>query len=208
MFNVVTIAREYGSGGADIGRKVAELLDWDCIDKQIIERVAAMGKVDADWAASADEHVIAWWERILKSFRKGGPELYMGESTELCVDHDTLQHFPARVIQESANLGKCVIIGRSAGCLLRHEPNVLRVFVYAPFSEKIKRMKLRHPQERDLPALLARIDDERVHYAQTYYGCDPSFRGIYHLCVNSTLGIDASARLIADTIQTCESGKG
>jgi len=59
MFNVLTIAREYGSGGSDIGRKVAELLGWECVDKQIIEQVAAMGKVDPAWAAQADEHAIA-----------------------------------------------------------------------------------------------------------------------------------------------------
>jgi cytidylate kinase len=202
MFNAVTIAREYGSGGADIGRKVAELLGWNCIDKQIIERVAAMGKIDAQWAETADEHVIAWWERILQSFRRGGPEMYLGETQELCVDHDTLQHFTARVIQESSKVGNCVLIGRSAGCLLRHDPHVFRVFVYAPFSEKIKRMRLRHPQEKDLPALLAHMDTERIHYAQTYYGCDPSYRGIYHLCVNSTLGIDACAEMIALIVQS------
>jgi hypothetical protein len=49
VFNVVTIAREYGSGGSDIGRKVAELLGWTCVDKLIIERVSAIGKVDPSW---------------------------------------------------------------------------------------------------------------------------------------------------------------
>ena len=44
MFNVLTIAREYGSGGSDIGRKAAELLGWVCVDKQIIEQVSAIGK--------------------------------------------------------------------------------------------------------------------------------------------------------------------
>ena len=74
MFNVVTIAREYGSGGADIGRKVAELLAWECVDKQIIEKVAAMGKIDPSWAEKADEHTSTWWERVMKGFRYGGPE--------------------------------------------------------------------------------------------------------------------------------------
>ena len=54
MFNVLTIAREYGSGGSDIGHKVAELLGWECIDKQIIERVAAMGGVDNSWVELTD----------------------------------------------------------------------------------------------------------------------------------------------------------
>ncbi len=55
MFNVVTIVREYGSGGADIGRELAELLGWECVDKQIIERVATMGKVDTSLAEEAED---------------------------------------------------------------------------------------------------------------------------------------------------------
>ncbi len=68
MFNAVTIAREYGSGGAEIGRRLAERLGWELVDRQIIERVAAMGKVDRNWAEEADEHCSAWWERVLKAF--------------------------------------------------------------------------------------------------------------------------------------------
>ncbi len=50
MFNAVTIAREYGSGGAEVGRRVAERLGWKFVDREIIERVAAMGNVDRNWA--------------------------------------------------------------------------------------------------------------------------------------------------------------
>jgi len=201
MFNVLTIAREYGSGGSDIGRRVAELLGWECVDKQIIGRVAAMGKVDPGWAAQADEHAIAWWQRVMKSFRQGGPESFVGAGLELGVDRDTVQQFTASVIQEAAKVGKCVIIGRSSGCVLRHDPHVLRVLVYAPLAEKIERMKIRHPHEHDLPALLRRMDSERIHYVQQYYGCDPAYRGLYHLCLNSTLGIDVCARLIVEIVQ-------
>jgi cytidylate kinase len=202
MFNVLTIAREYGSGGSDIGRKVAELLGWECVDKQIIDRVAAMGKVDTSWAEQADEHAIAWWERVMKGFRQGGPESYIGDETQFAVDRDTVQIFTASVIQEAAKVGNCVIIGRSSGCVLRHDPHVLRVLVYAPLKEKIKRMKLRHPQEHDLQALLHRIDSERTRYVQKYYGCDPANPALYHLCLNSTLGIDTCAGMIAQIIQS------
>jgi Cytidylate kinase-like family len=50
MFTVITIAREYGSVGADIGRRLAELLGWECVDNEIIERAAAIGNVDCCWA--------------------------------------------------------------------------------------------------------------------------------------------------------------
>ena len=202
MFNVVTIAREYGSGGADIGRKAAELLGWVCVDKQIIEQVASMGEVDPAWAEKADEHVSAWWERVMKSFRQGGPESYVGEGPEFGVDRDTLQQFTAYVIERAARESHCVIIGRSAQCVLQHHPQVLHVLVYGPLAEKVVRMKLRHPQEHNLPALLHRIDSERTHYTRSYYGHDWSDRELYHLCVNSTLGIYACAKLIVQTIQT------
>jgi len=199
MFNVVTIAREYGSGGAEIGRKVAELLGFVCVDKQIIERVAAIGKVDHTWAEQCDEHAGAWWERVMKSFRQGGLESYAGEEPELG-DRDALQRSTASVIEGAAKEGNCVIIGRSSQCVLRHTPHVLHALVYAPLSEKMERMKLRHPNERDLQALLRRIDSERTHYTQHYYGRDWSDRALYHFCLNSTLGIDTCAQLIVQAV--------
>jgi cytidylate kinase len=202
MFNVLTIAREYGSGGADIGRKVAELLGWECIDKQIIEQVAAMGKVETSWAEQADEHAIAWWERVMKGFRQGGPESYIGDGNQFAVDRDTVQAFTASVIQQAARVGNCVIIGRSAQCVLRHHPHVLRMLVYAPLNEKIARMKLRHPHERDLPALLRRKDSERLHYARYYYDCDSADPRLYHITINSTLGIDTCAGIVAKIIKS------
>ena len=204
MFNVVTVAREYGSGGADIGRKVAELLGWACLDKQIIDRVAALGRVDLTWAEEADEHTSAWWERVMKSFRSGGPESYVGEGSEFGVDRDTLQQFTATVIEQAAREGRCVVMGRSAQYVLNHLPNVLHVLVFAPLAEKIARMKLRHPSEHDLQALLRRVDSERTQYTQRFYGHDWSDRGLYHLCLNSTLGIDACARLVVQTIQSSQ----
>lgn len=202
MFNVVTIAREYGSGGSDIGRKVAELLGWTCVDKQIIGRVSAIGRVDPSWAEKADEHASAWWERVMKSFRNGGPESYVGEGPEFGVDRDSLQQFTSSVIEGAAREGKCVIIGRSSQCVLRHRANVLHVLVFAPPAEKVARMKLRHPDEHDLLGLLCRMDSVRTHYTRHYFGHDWLDRGLYHLCVNSTLGIDASAYLIAEAIRS------
>jgi len=202
VFNVVTIAREYGSGGSDIGRKVAELLGWTCVDKQIIEWVSAIGKVDPSWAEKVDEHASAWWERVIKSFRDGGPESYVGEGPEFGVDRDSLQQFTSSVIEGAAKEGKCVIIGRSSQCVLRHRANVLHVLVFAPPAEKFARMKLRHPNEHDLPGLLYRMDNVRTHYTRHYFGHDWLDRGLYHLCVNSTLGIDASAYLIAEAIRS------
>ncbi|MDR3734129.1 MAG: cytidylate kinase-like family protein, partial [Acidobacteriaceae bacterium] len=189
MFNVVTIAREYGSGGADIGRKVADLLGWECIDKQIIEHATQQEKVDRSWAESADERSYAWWERVMYGFRNGDPSMDLGATTPLPVDYDLMQKMTASFIQQAANTGKCVIIGRSSQCILRRHPHVLHVAIYAPLTEKLERMKIRHPHEKDLRGLLEKRDADRARYIQTYYKCDGQNHRLYHLCLNSTMGI-------------------
>jgi cytidylate kinase len=207
MFDVVTIAREYGSGGSDIGRQVAKTLGWELLDRQIIERVAAVGKVDRAWAAEADEQSRGWWEKILSGFRYGGPALYLGGAGDMGVNRDSLQEFTAHVIQEAGKIGNCVIIGRSSECVLRNEARALHVMVYAPLEEKLERMKQRHPHEHDLRGLLRRIDAERLRYAQDYFGCDSRDRELYHLCVNSALGIDICAELIVRAIHSSANGQ-
>jgi CMP/dCMP kinase len=202
MFNVVTIAREYGSGGAEVGRRTAEKLGWYLLDRQIIERVAAVGKIDRAWAEEADEQSCGWWERVLNGFRHGGPEVYVGGVADTGVDRDSLQQFTAHVIEEAGKTGNCVIVGRSSQCLLRKDPRAMHVLVYAPLAEKIERMKHRHPRERDLLGLLRRMDSERARYVQDYCGFNSSDRALYHLCVNSTLGLDACAELIVSAIRS------
>ena len=199
MFSVVTIAREYGSGGCEIGRRLAEMLGWELVDRQLLERVAALGKIDPAWAQAADEQSCAWWERVLRGFRYGGPEHCTG-AFDSGVDRDELQRFTAGAIQEAGKRGRCVIVGRCAQCVLRDDPRVLHVLVWAPLQERLERLKLEHPEERDVPGLLRRMDADHARYAQDYFGCESCDRKLFHLCVNSTLGLETCARLIASAV--------
>lgn len=83
------------------------------------------------------------------------------------VVHVTLTQFTSIVIEGAAKGGKCVIIGRSSQCVLRHCANVLHVLVFAPPAEKVARMKPRHPDEHHPPGFLYRIDYARTHYEAT-----------------------------------------
>lgn len=200
MFDVVTIAREHGSGGGEIGRRVAELLGWELVDRQILERVAALGKVDPAWAEEADEQSCAWWERVLRGFRFGGPEGFAGILAGAAVDRDGLQRFTEQAIAEAGRNGHCVIVGRCAQCVLRSQPGVLHVLVWAPIAERLGRIKREYPHEQDVAGLLRRMDAEHARYALDYFGCNFCDRTQFHLCLNSTLGVDACARLIAGAI--------
>jgi cytidylate kinase len=202
MFNVITLTREYGSGGAEIGRRLARMLGWELLDRKVIERVAAMGKVDIAWAEEADGTSTAWWERLLSGFRYGGPQVYLGGVEDTEIDRDALQKFTAQVIEEAAKVGNCVIVGRSSQCVLHNEPRALHTMIYAPLEEKLERMKHRHPYERDLQALLHHIDAERIRYARDYFGRDSTDRQLYHLCLSSKIGLDTCAELIMSAVRS------
>jgi cytidylate kinase len=122
-------------------------------------------------------------------------------SPALPVDYDLMQKTTASFIQQAADTGKCVIIGRSSQCILRRHPHVLHAAIYAPITEKLERMKLRHPHEKDLRGLLEKIDADRARYVHTYYKCDSQNHRLYHLCLNSTFGIDRCAELIVKALQ-------
>ncbi len=198
-FSVVTIAREYGSGGCEIGRLLAEMLGWELVDRQLLERVAALGKMDPELAGAADEQACAWWERLLRAFRCGGPEHCTG-GYNVGIDRDEMQRFTVRAIQEAAGRGRCVIVGRCAQCVLRNDPRVLRVLVWAPLEERLERLKHEHPEERDVAGLLRRMDAEHARYAHEYFGCEACDRKLFHLCLNSTIGLESCARLIASAV--------
>lgn len=204
MFQVVTIAREYGSGGAEIGRRVAETLGWELLDRKILERAAALCEVDRAWVEQVDEKAGALWERILSVFRNGGPETYFPEVSQTTIDRDALQQFTLRVIEEAATAGHCVIVGRASQCILRPRHDSLHVMVYAPFTERLERVRQRHPDEKDLPGLLRRRDLERIRYTQDYYGQDARDRSLYQLMLNSTLGLGHCVRMIVESVQDAQ----
>ena len=195
-FNVVTIAREYGSGGCEIGQLLAEMLGWELLDRQLLERVAALGKIDPESAGAADEQTSPWWERVLRGFRCGGPE-HCTSGLNIGVDRDEQQRFTVRAIQEAGKRGGCVIVGRCAQCVLRDQPGVLHVLVWAPLRDRLERLKQEHPEERDVAGLLRRMDAEQARYAHDYFGCEACDRKLFHLCLNSSIGLENCARLIA-----------
>jgi cytidylate kinase len=132
----------------------------------------------------------------LRGFRFGGPEGFTGGFGDSGVDRDGLQKFTAHVIAEAGKTGNCVIVGRCAQCVLRNAPGVLHVLVWAPLAERLERLKREHPKERDIAGLLHRMDAEHARYAQEYFNCSFCDRKLFHLCLNTTLGLDLCARLI------------
>ena len=126
---VITIAREYGSGGAVIGQELAARLGWKLLDRELILELARRAHVQPSEVSQMDEHPSSFIARLLKAFWIGNAYTYSGPAPDV-VDADYLAELSAIVISEAAKLGQCVIVGRGAQCVLREREDAFHVFVY------------------------------------------------------------------------------
>ena len=157
MISVVTIAREYGSGGAELGRLVALKLGWELLDRQLVDRVANIAGLDPEAAARLDEQASRWWRWVVAagaSIASPYPfalSMWSGET-----DEDSVHVSTTQLIQAAADSGGCVIVGRGAQCFLQGQPDVFNVLAYAPLEERIRRLRARQPESADIHPLSRR----------------------------------------------------
>ncbi len=192
---VITIAREYGSGGATIGHELANRLGWKLLDRELILELARRAHVQPSEVLEMDEHPSSYIARVLKAFWLGNVYAWSGPPPDV-VDADYIAELSAIVIREAAKLGQCVIVGRGAQCVLQERDDVFHVFVYGSRQEKLKHLQDRYPTHPECEAVLDEFDRTRAAYIRTYYKCDWAERHLYHLMVSSDLGIDRTVSVI------------
>ena len=192
---VITIAREYGSGGAAIGQQLANRLGWKLLDRELILELARRAHVQPSEVLEMDEHPSSYVARVLKAFWLGNVYAWSGPPPDV-VDADYLAELSAIVIREAANLGQCIIVGRGAQCVLCQREDVFHVFVYGSRQEKLRRLQDRYPTHAECEAALDEFDRTRAAYIRTYHKCDWADRSLYDLMVSSDLGIDRTVSVI------------
>jgi cytidylate kinase len=192
---VITIAREYGSGGALIGRDLASCLGWKLLDRELITQLAQRAHLAPSEVAKLDEHPRSFIARLLKAYWRGNIETWSAPPPVGVVDEDYLAKLSAMVIQQAADLGQCVIVGRGGQCLLR-EKGAFHVFVYGSTREKITRLQHRDSSLHDPQAAMEAMDRARAAYIRTYYHCGWDDRHLYNLMINSDVGIDRAVDAI------------
>lgn len=201
MIRVVTIAREFGSGGAFIAAELARRLDWKLLDAQLIREVASRAGIEPDFAEELDERLDPPIYRILKSVWRGGSSRAVA-AREIPFDSETMARLTATIINHAAELGECVIVGRGGQCVLQHRTDVLHVFVYAPWEQRVRRVKVRSPGESSTEELILRRDDQRASWIRSNFGCDWSDRYLYHLLLSSSLGEETAVRCLLETVRS------
>ena len=195
---IITVARQYGSGGREIGEKVASLLGIPLYDKQLITDSASKGNLNEDAIKSADEsaansllYTLAMGSNVL------GTTMHFGYKMPI---NDKLFILQSKVIKDYAESGSCVIIGRCSDYVLRERDDVFRIFIYGDLEHRQARIRERHPEIKasQVIDIINKTDRRRASYYNFYTGNKWGKYDNYDIAINSsTLGIDGTAEMIA-----------
>jgi cytidylate kinase len=207
-FRVLSVEREYGSGGAMIASELARRLAWKLWDHALTEEVAKLAKVSPAAAERHDERRDPLLYRLAKVFARGSYERSMAVEDKLVFDAERMVGLLCQVIQRVAAEGECVIVGRGAPYVLRDRCDAFHVFVYAPRDVKIGRVMAIGKSEAEATELVETIDKERAAFIKQYFGADWPTRYLYNLWINSAVGNEAVVETILQAMKTHERAAG
>ena len=196
---IVTIARGYGSGGRTIGKMLADSLGVKFYDKDLIRMASDVSGINESLFGQSDEKT--------KSGVFGKPGVYKGEviapGKSGFISEENLFNYQAMVIKQIAGEGSCVIVGRCADYVLRDDPSVVRVFIYADEEACIKNAAdvKGITDRREALKTIASTDKERAAYYKAHTGREWIDARNYDLCLNSgNLGFDKCVEIITNFI--------
>ena len=204
MIKIVTVEREYGSGGGEIAHQLADRLGWKLWDQLLTEEIARLANCPKAVVAVREERTDPLYYRLFKSFLRGSFEGSINAHKLNLVDSESILKFTEKVVLHAAGKGNCVIVGRGSQYFLEDRDDTLRVFLYAPRREKVRRVMARGKSETEAEELVDTVDHERVAFIQKYFGVEWPTRCLYHLMLNTAVGEDAVVRTILEFMQTLD----
>ena len=188
---IITISREYGSGGRDIGRMAAEKLGIPCYDQELIEKIAEESGYTKDYINERSEAMpySSWIGNVLSIGNGGGYD-----------PSEILWAAQCKVIRDLAENGPCVIVGRCADQVLDGSADLLKIFVYAPLEERCKRAVVSYGEaETNIEKRVLDMDKRRKAYYQMYTDAEWGVASNYDICMNSgAFGLEKCADAIAE----------
>ena len=185
---IITISREYGSGGRAIGRKLADKLGIHCYDAELIQKIVEKSGYPADYVKEKGEDA-----------EGGGLSMFLVDRRLGPTHQDTLWKIQSQVISELADKESCVIVGRCADYILQARAHCLTVFIDAAFDKRVKRIinEYGEPEEKAYKRLKDR-DKRRMAYYNYYTDKKWGNAENYHVCLDSgALGIDKCVEVLA-----------
>lgn len=184
---VITIARQYGSGGRTIGEMLADKLGIHFYDKELMKLASEDSGINERLFNTADEKVKqSVFSKMFKTEKAYKGDVISPESDEFISD-DNLFNYQAKVVKELAERENCVIVGRCADYVLKDYDHVLSVFIHGPkdfcMQEAAKKINL---TGKELERFIAKTDKERADYYKYYTGREWTDARNYDLCLDSS----------------------
>ena len=195
---IITIGRQFGSGGREIGCKVADYFGIKLYDKEMLARAAKESGICEEIFESHDEKPTNsfLYSLVMDTYSMG----FSGNTySDMPINHKIfLAQFNA--IKKIAEEGPCVLVGRCADYALESYNNVVNVFIHADLEARIKRIaRIHNITEAKAKDMILKADKKRASYYNYYTNKKWSDSGSYELCLSSSeLGIDATAQMIVD----------
>ena len=195
---IITISREFGSGGRSIGRKVAEALGIPFYDKELVEQIALESGFAEKFVEEHGEHAPTRSRLAYAFSQQGVPGVMNGMSTA-----DFLWSIQCSVILQLAEKGPCVIVGRNADYILKDRKDCLHAFIYADMEYRKERIvRLYGDSEKSPEARLQEKDKRRQVNYRHYTGREWGDASNYDICLNTgTIGVEEAADIIVSLIK-------
>ena len=185
---ILTVEREYGSGGAAIAERLASRLGWQLWDRDLTAEIAREARVTREAVHRCDERVDPLLSRLFSVYARGSYERTL-PVTEACqFNADAMFAILHNVIERVAAQGNCVIVGRGSPYILRNRPDAFHVFIYAPDEEKLRRLQSTGQSEKEARQLIEDVDRERASFIRHYFHKEWPHRPLYILMINSKIG--------------------
>lgn len=188
---VITVEREYGSRGGEFAHDLASRLGWRLLDAELVTGAARMAGIDPKLAARYDERLDPWYYRYGKILWQD-PVYAPVPGEDRSFDSERMMKLIEQEMLNAAEQGNCVLVGRGGACALMGHPGCFHLFVYA--THKAKRdwyMRTFPEQAQHADAHLAALDKRRAAVVKKFYQQDWCARGLYHMQLNSCMGIEA-----------------
>jgi cytidylate kinase len=196
---IVTVSRQYGSGGSEVAGRVARALGWQLYDNEVVDEVAARLGVTSAEVSSREERVPSLMERMTSAMALGVPEA-MPIAGDI-VSHpseERMVEMTQRVIEDAVRAGPAVLVGRGAQCMLANSTNALHVYCYAAFDDLVRyAIMYLGDSPADAPRRVREVNHQREEYVRHHWKRNWSDPANYDLCVNTArLGLDGAAELV------------
>ncbi|HEV3038743.1 MAG TPA: cytidylate kinase-like family protein [Candidatus Angelobacter sp.] len=204
MIKIVTIEREYGSGGGEIAQLLAKQLGWKLWDQLLTEEIARLAECSKAVVEVREERTDPLYYRLFKSFLRGSYEGSLNAHKLKVVDSESILKLTERVVLRAAKTGNSVIVGRGSQQFLKHRQDTLRIFLYAPREDKVRRLLARGKSEKEAEQLVDTVDRERADFIQKFFHVEWPNRTLYHTMINTAIGDPVVLHMILDFMRSLD----